>query len=441
VVTAANDDRSGRHVRWRPIAAAAAAWIRAGVRPLGRLWRSNEPVDSYALVHLGGAAGDALVALGLADSIFFSVPVGEARGRVAAYLLLTMTPLAVAGPLLVPFLDRVGPRRAISIVANLGRALLALFVAPRTGTAVLYPAVVVLLALSRIQAITRNALVAAYAGSEEALVRANARLGRFTALAAGLAAAVGLPMIALAGVGAPLYLAAAVYAGTAMLTVRLPRPRLVRERSEPVAARGRLPSLAVAAFGAATLRAASGFLLFLLAFGLRREDESALWFGVAVGAGLLGVLIADFAAPRLRRRSGEEPLVPASLLAAGASAAVAFWTFALPVLALLSILAGMASELGRLSFQSLMQRAAPPDALGRVFVRYEVVFQLAWVAGAALGALLPIGLRAGVLALAVSSLVAGAAALVWHRARSRRSSPRGPRVEPTATAGDGDGAT
>ena len=35
----------------------------------------------------------------IADSIVFSIPVGEAEGRVAAYLLLTMAPLALAGPL------------------------------------------------------------------------------------------------------------------------------------------------------------------------------------------------------------------------------------------------------------------------------------------------------------------------------------------------------
>ena len=47
-----------------------------------------------------------------------------------------------------------------------------------------------------------------------------------------------------------------------------------------------------------------------------------------------------------------------------------------------------------------MQRAAPEGALGRVFVRYEVLFQLAWVAGAFLPGVLPIAFRTGILILA-----------------------------------------
>jgi hypothetical protein len=46
-----------------------------------------------------------------------------------------------------------------------------------------------------------------------------------------------------------------------------------------------------------------------------------------------------------------------------------------------------------------MQRLAPGGAHGRVFVRYEVLFQLAWVAGALLPAMLPIGFRQGFLIL------------------------------------------
>ncbi|HXF57535.1 MAG TPA: hypothetical protein VNO34_08215, partial [Actinomycetota bacterium] len=89
-------------------AAAGAGWA---TRPLRRMWASPEAIDAYGLVHLGSAAGDAMVAVALADSIFFSLPVGEAKVRVALYLGLTMAPLAVAGPMLVPVLDRGGHRR------------------------------------------------------------------------------------------------------------------------------------------------------------------------------------------------------------------------------------------------------------------------------------------------------------------------------------------
>jgi hypothetical protein len=79
---------------------------------------------------------------------------------------------------------------------------------------------------------------------------------------------------------------------------------------------------------------------------------------------------------------------------------------------------GATTELGRLAFQSLMQRLAPEGALGRVFVRYEVLFQVAWVGGAFLPALLPISFRWGVLILAAFYLTL--AGIYVMRARKDR---------------------
>src|SRR5207253_1852892 len=52
------------------------------VRPLRRLWLSHQPLDAYLLVQMTSGAGDALVAIALADSVFFSVPVGQAKLKV-----------------------------------------------------------------------------------------------------------------------------------------------------------------------------------------------------------------------------------------------------------------------------------------------------------------------------------------------------------------------
>ena len=434
------EDRPRRYPWWQLILLGLAGLVEAAAWPFRRLWRSQDPIDSYALVHLGSAAADALVVIALADSIFFSIPVGEAEGRVAAYLLLTMAPLALAGPLLVPVLDRAGPRRAISVASAAGRAFLALYLAPRTGTSLLFPALFLLLVLSRVHAITKNGLVLAYAGSEEGLVRANARLGRFTALGAALAALFGFALLKVGGPGAPIYLASAVYAATALLNLRLPQPRIPRTGTGTVAARGRVPSLAAPAFGAIALRTASGFLLFLLAFALRRDGEPTYWFGVVVGAGLAGALLADLIAPRVRERLREDIVVLASLLGAGLAAFGAFQAFTLPVLAAFGFVAGTATELGRLAFQSLMQREAPAGALGRVFVRYEVMFQLAWVIGALLPAVLPIDFRLGVLLLGAFYIVVGISYLLWPQIERRRWAARtrpseeGPTREPDRPA-------
>jgi hypothetical protein len=58
----------------------------------------------------------------------------------------------------------------------------------------------------------------------------------------------------------------------------------------------------------------------------------------------------------------------------------------------------------------------PEGALGRVFVRYEVMFQLSWVAGAAGPALLAIDFKSGILIMAGFYLaLAGAWALRFFR--------------------------
>jgi hypothetical protein len=389
------------------------------------MWASDDPLDAYALVYLAGAAGDALVAIALADSVFFSVPVGQAKVKVALYLLLTMAPLAVAAPALVPLLDRWGQLRLIAFMAAAGRAVVALYAAPRFGTLLLFPLAFLLLVLSKVNGITRNGLVMGYAPAAEGLVGANARLSRLGVVGGLIAAAPGLAILKLGGARAVLTLAAMAYAATMLLTLRLPRPELRRVRGE-VTRLGAIPALTTAAAGAAALRGAGGFLVFLLAFALRTGGQPKYWFGVLAVAAAAGGFLGDVIAPHLSRLLREEAAVFISLLAAGLVALFASAEFRLIVLALFAGCAGLATEFGRLSFQSLMQRYAPLGAHGRVFVRYDMAFQLAWVAGAVLPAAISFSFRTGVLIMALFYLTMGAAYLskpVLFRRMIERATP------------------
>jgi hypothetical protein len=383
------------------------AVVAAIVRPIGRMWRSDDPLAEFGLVQLSGSMGDALVAIALAGSIFFDVPVGAAKVKVATYLVLTMVPLAIAGPVLVPLLDRAGPRRVISFAASAGRAAMCVYGAPRISTLVLFPVAFVLLALTKVQAITRNGLVTAYAGREGGLVSANARLGRIAVGGAMLAAGPGVLVLKTGGATAVVYMAAAAYAVSALLNLRLPHPHVPRGGARDVGRLGGIPQLTAPAIGAAGLRAASGFLLFALAFALRRSGQPTWWFGVLAASATAGGLLGDLLAPRLPETLREEAVVVGCVIGAGVGATLAFFAFSLPVLTLFAVVVGTSAELGRLAFQSLMQRLAPAGAHGRVFVRYEVLFQLAWVAGALIPAMLPLGFRQGFLVLAGLYLIAG----------------------------------
>ena len=175
------------------------------VFPLQRMWRSPDPIDAYGLNHLTSVAGDALLAISLADSIFFHVPVAESRLRVALFLGLTVLPLALAGPLIDP-----DPRSRRS--ASLGDVRrrrrpvsAALFLAPQLDSNLLFPIVLLMLVLSKVHGLVKNGLTMAYASRQEGLMRANARLGRIAVAGAIGVAPVGFLTLKAFGGAGPIY--------------------------------------------------------------------------------------------------------------------------------------------------------------------------------------------------------------------------------------------
>jgi hypothetical protein len=402
------DPNRNRIPFWQLALYATAAAAAGATHPIRKMWHAQNAIDRYALCHLTSAAGDTLLAISLADSVFFSLPVGQAQWRVVAYLGLTMLPLAIAGPILVVPLDRAGPRRLISFLAAVVRATIAFSVAAHLDTAAIYPAALAILVAARVHGITKNGLTMAYAGPGEGLMRSNARLGRVAVAGALIAAPFGLGAVRLWGAGGAMVLAGIVYSTCALVTLRLPHPR-VTTKPKPIGRRGRIPALTGPAIGAAGMRAATGFILFLSAFAVRREGFPSSWFAAMAIAAAAGGFLADLLAPKLPENLREEFIVVGCTVAAGLGAFLAFQAFSLPVLSLFALTAGAATELGRLAFQSLMQANAPEGALGRVFVRYEVMFQLSWVAGALGPAVLSIDFKEGILLVAGFYLALAAA--------------------------------
>ncbi len=128
------------------------------------------------------------------------------------------------------------------------------------------------------------------------------------------------------------------------------------------------------------MRAASGFLLFLLAFSLRAGNAPTYWFAVLAFGGVAGGFLADLVAPRLPTATREEAVVIACLSAACIGAVLAFEIFGLPILTDLRAGGRRRRRVRAPRLPELDAAPAPAGAMGRVFVRYEVLFQLAWVA-------------------------------------------------------------
>ena len=111
----------------------------------------------------------------------------------------------------------------------------------------------------------------------------------------------------------------------------------------------------------------------------------------------------------------------ASLVGAGAVTLVASRFASLATAATLAAAVGTAFGVGKLAFDSMAQRGLPRKVQGRLFARWETVFQLCWVSGAVIPVAVSLPSR-GALALAgVGTLVvAGFYALDVGRIRRVR---------------------
>ena len=131
-------------------------------------------------------AADAMIAVCLAGTIFFSAARSEQRTQVALYLLVTMAPFAVVAPFIGPALDRLQRGRRMALAATaLGRGVLAWVMAAQfTNGYALYPAAFGALVLSKAYAVLKGACLPRVLPERMTLVSANARISMF-----GLAAA------------------------------------------------------------------------------------------------------------------------------------------------------------------------------------------------------------------------------------------------------------
>ena len=172
------------------------------------------------------AAGDALVTVALAGSLFFSVPTGQARSKVALYLLITMVPFVLLAPVIGPLLDKVAHGRRTALAALcLGRCLLAWQLAANLTGLQVYPLALGLLMLSRAFGVARSAVIPRVAPPELTLVKVNSRMSMVNIAASTAAAPIGLGIAHIPYVGYPwvLRLCALLYMVGVLLSFNLPK--------------------------------------------------------------------------------------------------------------------------------------------------------------------------------------------------------------------------
>lgn len=380
-----------------------------------------------ARTHALAMAGDTLVTLALAGSLFFSISPNAARGRVALSLVLTMAPFAVVAPFLGPAIDRSrAGRRAMVVASCVGRAVACLAMARVLDGLLLFPAAFSVLVLSKSYSVAKSSLVPAAVRGDDELVEANSKLAIIGVLAGFVVAGPGVLLLQLLSGSWTLAFAAALFLAAAVSGFRLPGAGVASVSVAPTTAaedrhgmgeagvRDQL-RLAAASVAMALLRAQVGFLTFLVAFGFRRSGAPSWWFGLVLAASMGATLAGNALAPRLRERVREEVIIVAALfLVAMAGLGVARVEGRL-LAALVAGAVGLAAGSAKLAFDALVQTDAPELERGRSFARFEAGFQLVWVVGALLPVLIPTPLRQGYDVLGVASLAAGTAYVVALR--------------------------
>ncbi|MFF4352167.1 MFS transporter [Streptomyces sp. NPDC001530] len=405
-------------------------------------------------LHAVNGAGDVMITIALASTVFFSVPTDEARGRVALYLAVTMAPFTLLAPVIGPLLDRLPHgRRAAMAGAMLARAFLALLLSSAvvTGSIELYPAALGVLVASKAYGVVRSAVVPRLLPPKFSLVKANSRVTLGGLLATGVAAPIGAGLQAL-GPRYPLYGAFVIFIAGTFLSFTLPhkvdsakgedKALLAADEEhlhgphlkKPVPRPGlRTVGTAVThALGAnASLRCLSGFLIFFLAFLLREHpltgESAAVSLGiVGVSAGV-GNALGTAVGAWLKQRAPEIIIVTVVAFVLGAAIIAALF-FGAALVAILAAVAGFAQALAKLSLDALIQRDVPELVRTSAFARSETLLQMAWVIGGGIGIALPLN---GTLGLSVAAAIVAAGWLTTVRgllSSARRGGHARPRV-------------
>lgn len=420
----------------RGVADAGRAAARAGKATAGGTVRAGKATAGAAravgratrrLTHAGGAdrtglgrlieltashsAGDTLVTVALAGTVFFGVPVGEARGPVALYLVITMLPFALLAPFVGPILDRFRSGRRYVMAGTLfGRGLLCFAMAAAVGPQdllTLFAGALGVLVLSKAYNVSRAAIMPSVLPADITLVSANARVALFSLVTAGVMVPIGAGLTLWLGSATMLRLAMVVFFAAGVLAVRLPRHVDSPDLEEEAPAEGRAtrwrtllqvgPAVAEAVWANVAIRLFSGFLLFFLLFLV--QDKAVPWLAppapdpffdtpktigllaLAAGlGGLIGAVIANWT-----RNHAPGLIVLLTLATTAATAVTTAVLFGLWAAVAISVITAFAQELGKLALDAIVQREIGEEVRSSTFGVVEAFLQLAWVFGGLIG--------------------------------------------------------
>ncbi|MCW2633817.1 MAG: Major facilitator superfamily 1, partial [Blastococcus sp.] len=424
--------------RTRQLTATAARRVRAASRANGAAETGLTHLLWVNALHM---AGDAMIAVSLAGTLFFAATTDAQRGNVALYLLVTMAPFALLAPVIGPALDRLqrGRRWALA-VSLIGRAVLALVMSAHFDDLFLYPAALGVLVLSKSHNVLRAAVVPRVLPPAMSLTSANARMSVFGLATAAVAGGSGAGVAGLLGFDWELQATAVVFAVAGVLAVRLPRhvdvptgelPADIFTTAEiPVQGRRRRPvspHVVLALRANAALRFLGGFLTIFSAFLVQATFDdgwsATLALGTVAAAAGVGSFAGTAAGSRLHSVDPDRVVLISAAAAAGITVVAAvLYSFAMA--AVVALVAAVTNALGKVALDAIIQREVPDNLRASAFARSETWLQMSWVVGGALGiALPPTGWLGFTVAAALLVLAVGLVLWSMYRVRPAPAEP------------------
>ncbi len=391
------------------------------VRSLRQLWR-HKYFRRLLAVRVATQSCDGVLQIGLASYVLFSPERQPDAVSIAAVLAITLLPFSVLGPFVGVVLDR-WSRRQILVVVDVSRSVLALALAALVATGlrtsgietIFYGTVLLAMSLNRFLLAALSASLPHTIDAEEYMV-ANAVVPTVGPAGILIGAGVGTTLRLILGRVMPDYsanailfvVAAAGFVLSASLALRIPRGQLGPDEVAPPRTREIVTGLVEALAHLRRQRAAGIGLLTIgghrIIYGvvtvatilvyrnyfhtLHQVEAAIADLGLLIAITGAGFVFAAVVTPPLSARLGVRSWMIICLVASAIFQIFPGAFYTKITLGIAAFLLGLTAQNIKICVDTLVQAHVADEFKGRVFIVYDMIFNVALVLAATIGAII-----------------------------------------------------
>lgn len=393
----------------------------AVLRSLRQLWRHKYFRELLA-VRIAIQTSDGILQVALAAYVLFSPERQPDAVSIAIVLAITLLPFSILGPFAAVVIDRVS-RRQVLVYANLARAVVTLGLAALVATgvqtigvqALIYGGLLLAMGINRFLLAALSAALPHTIDPSEYMI-ANSVVPTIGPAGLLVGVAVATPLRLILGHVMPDYRANAIlfliavagFVISAILALRIPRRQLGPDQNTAPKAREVISGLMEALAHLRRKRAAGLGLMTIAAHRLihgivtvtvilvyrnyfhapDQLDAAIADLGLLVVITGAGFVFASVVTPPVSARLGVRSAMIIALLASAVFQLVPGSIYARIPLMIAAFLLGLTAQAIKICVDTLVQAHVADEFKGRVFVIYDVIFNVALVAASVIAAII-----------------------------------------------------